>query len=72
MDIIQYMKEREQMKGLRRGLKKGRQEGLEQGLQKGKKEIILNMLEAKADMTFISEVTGWPVKEIKKLKNGGT
>ena len=35
MDIMQYMKEREQMKGLRRGLKKGRQEGREEGLEQG-------------------------------------
>ena len=68
MDIMQYMKEQEHKKGLRRGLKKGRQEGLEQG----KKEIVLNMLEARADMTFISKVTGLPVREIKKLKNGET
>ena len=64
MDTLQYMREREQMKGLRKGRKEGRQEGR----QEGRKEVILNMLKKKADISFIAEVTGVPVKEIKKLK----
>ena len=61
-DILQYMREREQKKGLQKGLRKGRKEG--------RKEVILNMLKKKADVHFISEVTGLPIKEIRKLKNG--
>ena len=41
-----------------------------EGRKEGRQEIILNMLKKKADIKFISEVTGMPVKEIKKLKNG--
>ena len=58
MNTLEYMSIREQKKGWRKGLKEGRQ------------EVILNMLKKKADIKFISEVTGMPVKEIKKLKNG--
>ena len=69
MDTLQYMKEREQMKGLQKGLRKGRQEGLQKGLQKGRQEVILNMLKEKLDITLISKLTDIPVKEVKKLKN---
>ena len=48
----------------------GRLEGEIRGIQKGRQEVILNMLKKKADISFISEVTGLPEKEIKKLKNG--
>ena len=57
MDTLQYVEERGRIKGLRKGRKEGR------------KEVILNMLKKKADISFIAEVTGVPVKEIKKLKN---
>ena len=66
MDIVEYTRQKEMMKGWR----KGRKEGLQKGLQKGRQKIILKMLKKKADVKFISEVTGTPVKEIKKLKNG--
>ena len=60
MDTLQYMREREQMKGLRKGRKEGRQEG--------RKEVILNMLKEKADVQFIAKVTGLSVKEIKNIQ----
>ena len=66
MDTLQYMKEREQKKGLQKGLRKGRQEGL----QEGQRKVILNMLKEKLNITLISKLAGVPVKEIKKLKNG--
>ena len=47
-----------------------RQEGRQEGRQERDKEVILNMLKEKADISFISKVTGLPTKEIKKLKNG--
>ena len=62
MDTIQYMKEQERMKGLRKGLRKG--------IEKGRKEVIVNMLKEKLDITLVSKVTGLPTKEIKKLQNG--
>ena len=86
MDTIQYMKEQERMKGLRKGLRKGIEkgrmegieegrmegieEGMEKGIEKGRKEVIVNMLKKKVDTAFISKVTGLPTKEIKKLQNG--
>ena len=47
---------------------KGRWEGERKGIQKGLQTVILNMLKKKTDISFISEVTGVPVKEIKKMK----
>ena len=58
----------------REGRQEGRQEGLEKGLEKGRheerQEVILNMLQAKTDVSFISKVTGLPKAEIIKFKNG--
>ncbi|MCZ0931789.1 MAG: Rpn family recombination-promoting nuclease/putative transposase [Oligoflexia bacterium] len=62
MNIREVIKE----KGIWEGERKGRREGR----QERDKEVILNMLKKKADISFISEVTGVPEKEIKKLKNG--
>ena len=49
---------------------KGRWEGERKGRKEGRQEVVLNMLKKKADISFISEVTGFSEKEIKKLKNG--
>ena len=49
---------------------KGRWEGERKGRQESRKQIVLNMLKEKADISFISKVTGLAEKEIKKLKNG--
>ena len=63
-----YMNIREEIKeeGRLEGIRKGRQEGR----QERSREVILNMLKKKLDISFISEVTGLPEKEINKLKNG--
>ena len=47
-----------------KGMAKGRQKGRLEGRQ----EVVLNMLKKKADITFISEVTGLSVEKVKKLK----
>ena len=46
-----------------------KEKGRWEGRQSRNKEIIANMLKKEVDISFISEVTGVPVKEIKKLKN---
>ena len=60
--------------GLAQGMEKGRQEGLAEGKQEGRTErdteVVLNMLKKKLDIKLVSEVTGLPIREIKKLKNG--
>ena len=61
-DVREIIKEKGRWEGERKGLKKGRQER--------NKEVVLNMLKKKTDISFISEVTGLSEKEIKKLKNG--
>ena len=43
---------------------------MKEGRQERNKEVILNMLKKKTDISFISEVTGLSEKAIKKLKNG--
>ena len=75
---LDYSREEGLAKGLEKGrlegMEKGRQEGMEKGRLEGRqeerREVILNMLKKKTDITFISEVTGLSVEEIKKLKNG--
>ena len=73
-DVREIIREKGRWEGERIGLRKGRKEGLQkgrqEGLQKGRQEVVLNMLKKKADISFISEVTGFSEKEIKKLKNG--
>ena len=60
--------------GIQQGIHRGREEGIQQGIHRGREEgiqqVVLNMLKKKADISFISEVTGLPEKEIKKFKNG--
>ncbi len=58
------------LEGLQKGLQKGRLEGQQEGRKEGQKELILKMLSKKADLSFISEVTGLSERELKKLKNG--
>ena len=57
-------------KGIEKGLQTGRQEGLQTGRQTERQAVILNMLKEKADLSFISKVTGLSEEEINKLKNG--
>ena len=77
-DVREVIREKGIWEGMRKGVRKGVQQGMQKGMQKGRQEgrqegrheVILNMLKKKTDLSFISEVTGVPVKEIKKLKNG--
>ena len=48
---------------------KGRWEGRKEGRKERDKEIVWNMLKEKADISFISKVTGLSEKEIRKLQN---
>ena len=41
----------------------------EKGRWEGREEVIVNMLKEKADISFISKVTGLPAEEIKKFKS---
>ena len=52
------------------GRQEGRQEGMQAGRQEERQQVIFNMLKKDAEISFISEVTGMPEEEIKKLKNG--
>ena len=55
--------------GIQQGIQQGMQQGMQQGWQERNYEVVSNMLKKNTDVDFISEVTGMPVKEIKKLKN---
>ena len=70
MNMLDHIKEEGRWKGRKEGRQEGRQEGRKEGRQERDQEVILNMLKEKADISFISKVTGLPEKEIKKLKNG--
>ena len=60
-DVREIIKEKGRWEGERQGFKKGRQEERQQ--------VVLNMLKEKADIAFISKVTGLSEKAIRKLKN---
>ena len=47
-----------------------KEKGRWEGRKEGRKEVVLNMLKEKADISFISKVTGLSEKAIRKLKNG--
>ncbi len=47
-----------------------KEKGRWEGRQERDKEVVLNMLKEKADISFIAKVTGLSEKAIKKLKNG--
>ena len=49
---------------------KGRKEGRQEGRQEERKQVVLNMLKKKLNISVISEVTGLSEKAIKQLKNG--
>ena len=55
--------------GREEGREEGRQEGREEGREEERKAFILNMLQQKADISFIAKVTGISEEEIKQLKN---
>ena len=63
-----YMNIREHIE--ERGREKGWREGQKEGIQKGIRKIVLNMLQERADISFISKMTGLSEEEIKELKNG--
>ena len=65
MDARDYFKE----EGRQEGWKKGQQEGRLEGRQERDKEVVLNMLQKKLDISVIAEITGLSEAEIKKLKN---
>jgi len=73
-DVREIIKEKGRWEGRQEGRQKGRQEGRQEGLQEGRQEerqqVVLNMLKEKADIAFISKVTGLSEKTIRKLKNG--
>ena len=73
MGAIERIREEARQEGLQKGRKEGRQEGMQkgrqEGMQKGRQEVILNLLKKKQEISFISEVTGLPEKEIEKLKS---
>ena len=62
MLIKDVIKEKGRWEGIRKGIRKGRQER--------DKEVILNMLKEKMNISVIAKVTGLSEKEIKKFKNG--
>ena len=63
-----YMNIREHIE--EKGREKGRWEGRQKGRQEERKQVVLNMLKKKLNISVISEVTGLSEKEIKQLKNG--
>jgi len=53
--------------GVQKGLQKGLQKGIKEGILKGKLETAEAMLKEKMPADKIAQITGLPLKEIKKL-----
>ena len=74
--LLQYSLDEAREKGLKQGMRKGRLEGMSAGIEKGmekeRQQVVLNMLKEKADLAFISKVTGLSVKKLKQFKNGNS
>ena len=56
--------------GMEKGMEKGKVAGIAEGMEKERQATALSMLKAKADIAFISKITGLSTDEINKLKNG--
>ena len=54
--------------GLQKGIEIGRQEGIKQGEWENKISIAKNMLNKNVDISFVSEVTGLSIEEVRKLQ----
>ena len=65
MNTKEYIREQGRQEGMRQGMRQGMQQGMQR-----MRQVVLNMLQKKTDIAFISEVTGLPETEIIKLKNG--
>ena len=70
--LLQSSLDEAREEGMRKGRLAGKKEGMSAGMEKGRQELILNMLKEKANLAFISKVTGLSVKKLKKLKNGNS
>ena len=47
-----------------------KEKGRWEGRQEERQQVVRNMLKKKLSISIISDVRGWPEREIKKLKNG--
>ncbi|MEK3933804.1 Rpn family recombination-promoting nuclease/putative transposase [Sporosarcina sp. FSL W7-1349] len=63
-------------KGIKKGIKKGREQGLEEGREKGQEakaiEIVQRLYEKSTPLSFIAEVTGMSVEEVKAIIDSTT
>ena len=70
MDIQEEIKQRGVLEGRKQGMQQGIQQGMQQGREEERRQVILNMIQKKADLDCIASVTGLSAEEIIKLKNG--
>ena len=54
-------------KGRQEGIKVGKQEGMKLERRRATREIARKMIDKKMDLKTISEITGEPLNELKKL-----
>jgi len=55
-------------KGIEKGIERGLEKGIEKGIEKNKKENALKLIEKGMDNSFIHEITGLSLKEIRELR----
>jgi len=66
-DVMLTLSQELKKRGFEKGLQKGIQKGIKEGVLKGKLETAEAMLNEKIPAERIAQITGLPLKEIKKL-----
>jgi recombination-promoting nuclease RpnB len=67
-DKIMTLAEQYRQKGIREGIERGRLEGIEKGELRAIHKIALRMLDKEISLQEISDATGLPLEEAKKLR----
>lgn len=67
--LVKHLSEKEEENIMRTIAEKYIEEGREEGREEGIEATAINMLLQKADVKFISKVTGYTIEQIKMLKN---
>ena len=62
--------EKGRTEGIEKGIEEGMEKGKAEGMQEEKQTVALNMLKSGFDTAVTAKMTGLPVDEIDKLKNG--
>ena len=66
--IMETLYQKIENEGIQKGIQKGKQEGIQEGIQEGKQEVVLNAFEKGLPEDTIASITGFSMKEIRKMQ----